>query len=78
MDTMPDRSDNGYTQNEGRADRPEERGGEMFHRLIEAMRESTATSGFEGYLRSLSAHRVSGGPTVNEARRDYRAALRRR
>ncbi len=50
----------------------------MFHRLIEAMRESTATSGFEGYLRSLSARRVSGGPTVSEARRDYRDALRRR
>lgn len=50
----------------------------MLHRIIEAMRESTATSGFEGYLRSLSARRVSGGPTVNEARRDYRAALKRR
>ena len=54
------------------------KGGKMLHRLIEAMRESTATSGFEGYLRSLGARRVSGGPTVNEARKDYRAALRRR
>lgn len=50
----------------------------MLHRLIEAMRESTAASGFEGYLRSLSARRVSGGPTVNEARRDYRDAMKRR
>ena len=34
----------------------------MFHRLIEAMRESTATSGFEGYLRSLSARRRQRRP----------------
>lgn len=50
----------------------------MIHKFIEAMRESTAPSGFESYLRSLGARRNHGGPTIDEARRDYLAILRHR
>ncbi len=50
----------------------------MFNRFIEAMRETTAPSGFENYLRSLGARRSVGGPTIDEARRDYRSAMKRR
>ncbi len=50
----------------------------MFHKFIEAMRETTAPAGFEGYMRSLGARRINGGPTIDEARRDYRSAIRRR
>ena len=51
---------------------------EMFNRFIKAMRETTAPSGFENYLRSLGARRTVGGPTIDEARRDYRSAMKRR
>ena len=50
----------------------------MFNKFIEAMRETTAPSGFENYLRSLGARRTVGGPTIDEARRDYRSVMRRR
>ena len=50
----------------------------MFHKFITAMRESTGSSEFEHYLRSLGASRTVGGPTVDEARRDYRSIMRRR
>jgi hypothetical protein len=59
-------------------EKKEDRAREMFNRFIEAMRETTAPSGFENYLRSLGASRKFGGPTIDEARRDYRSAMKRR
>jgi hypothetical protein len=50
----------------------------MFHKFITAMRESTGSSEFEHYLRSLGGRQIAGGPTVDEARRDYRSIMRRR
>ena len=50
----------------------------MFHRIIEALRESTTPSGFESYMRTLNVRRANGGPTADEARRDFRSIMRRR
>ena len=50
----------------------------MIDKFISAIRGSTAPSGLETYLQSLSVRRIIGGPTIDEARKDYRAALRRR
>ena len=51
----------------------------MLHRLIQSIvRHNGTRSEFESYLNGLENSRFSGIPTAEQARRDYRAALRMR
>lgn len=46
------------------------------HRFIEFFHEFRQPTGFEMYLMNLQRHSHSAAPSVDEARRDYRAILR--
>ena len=47
---------------------------DMLHRIINSIRHINHSSGFNGYL--MRVQRPAGGPTVEEARKDYRKLLR--
>lgn len=49
----------------------------MLHRFIDTIRNIGSRSGFELYLANLVRDNHQGGPTVDEARREYRALMRR-
>ena len=44
----------------------------MLHRFVDTIRHGTHGRGFCAYYQSLQGSRVSGLPTLNEARRDFR------
>ena len=47
----------------------------MLHRFFDAIRNMGSASEFETYCMSLQGSGLSGVPTVDEAREDYRAIL---
>ena len=44
----------------------------MFNTLIRAIRQASYPTGFQAYLNSIQSSARGSGPTVEEARRDYR------
>ena len=50
----------------------------MVHRFIDRIFSAVSESGMERYYSSVYTRRgfASGGPTIDEARRDYRAVVR--
>ena len=50
----------------------------MVHRFIDRVFGAVSESGMERYYSSVYSRRgfASGGPTIDEARRDYRAVVR--
>jgi hypothetical protein len=48
----------------------------MFHKFINSIRSlGHHSTGFELYLSGLNRHRMGGGPTADEAKKDYRRAV---
>ena len=43
----------------------------MLHRLVDTIRHASHASSFQTYLGNLQRSRVSGLPTVDEAKKDY-------
>lgn len=48
----------------------------MFHKLIESIRHINHPTGFESYLNGLQGNKLHSNVTIDEAKRDYREALR--
>lgn len=49
----------------------------MFHRFINSIRSlGHHSTGFEVYMSGLNRDSMSGGPTADEAKKDYRRVLR--
>ena len=48
----------------------------MLHRFLSAILEMGHASEFETYCENLQRPGLAGAPTVDEARKDYQAALR--
>ena len=48
----------------------------MINRVIEAVRRAGHGSGFDAYFSTIYSKGLSGAPTHDEARRDYREVLR--
>lgn len=48
----------------------------MFHKLIESIRHISPTTGFESYFNGLHRSKFHSNVTIDEAKRDFREALR--
>ena len=53
-------------------------GAEMLNRIFKAVHKASVGSDFEHYFSNISQKNVPYSPTVDEAKRDYRSALRAR
>ena len=49
----------------------------MIHRVIDTIRHINSHSGFEAYLENIQRNDKPGNASVNEAKRDYSAVIRR-